>query len=213
MNFCSIRLSVRDYLPLQQGLRLIIQLFLRLIDISQRLSSTTTRIKTPLLNQEPSLKSQRLSSTTTRIKTNSGFLQNRKWNWCQRLSSTTTRIKTVGVLLGALGGVGVRDYLPLQQGLRRNIVLTKRAMLAVRDYLPLQQGLRLSLNRGKNGFAECQRLSSTTTRIKTFPAALGWRQRLCQRLSSITTRIKTNKRLSGKSSPRSSETIFHYNKD
>ena len=64
----------------------------------------------------------------------------------QRLSSTTTRIKTVGVLLGALGGVGVRDYLPLQQGLRRNIVLTKRAMLAVRDYLPLQQGLRLEWN-------------------------------------------------------------------
>ena len=42
-----------------------------------------------------------------------------------------------------LGTVSVRDYLPLQQGLRRGMKsATTSSMRAVRDYLPLQQGLR-----------------------------------------------------------------------
>ncbi len=63
----------------------------------------------------------------------------------------------------------VRDYLPLQQGLRQ-CTDTDSTFIpsAVRDYLPLQQGLRLRtheehLKEEEKG----QRLSSTTTRIKT----------------------------------------------
>ena len=36
----------------------------------------------------------------------------------------------------------VRDYLPLQQGLRRAPTLASFVSSPVRDYLPLQQGLR-----------------------------------------------------------------------
>ena len=39
--------------------------------------------------------------------------------------------------------VRVRDYLPLQQGLRRPDDGTNEPFKEVRDYLPLQQGLRL----------------------------------------------------------------------
>ena len=42
------------------------------------------------------------------------------------------------------GEVSVRDYLPLQQGLRRISALQDIRTTSVRDYLPLQQGLRLS---------------------------------------------------------------------
>ena len=59
-----------------------------------------------------------------------------------------------------------------------------------------------------------QRLSSTTTRIKTAtsycPSIEG---RTGQRLSSTTTRIKTEGRFCRISHHRKSETIFHYNKD
>ena len=39
-------------------------------------------------------------------------------------------------------GIAVRDYLPLQQGLRRYQCLFRSSLPLVRDYLPLQQGLR-----------------------------------------------------------------------
>ncbi len=67
---------------------------------------------------------QRLSSTTTRIKTHP---RNRAVEnpLCQRLSSTTTRIKTNMIsFVKSIIGV-VRDYLPLQQGLR----LDKKAIV------------------------------------------------------------------------------------
>ena len=85
----------------------------------------------------------------------------------QRLSSTTTRIKTLDSQPHNYQGK-VRDYLPLQQGLR--LVFTKcvgYAVLDVRDYLPLQQGLRHGHPYWYEGESIGQRLSSTTTRIKT----------------------------------------------
>ena len=60
----------------------------------------------------------------------------------QRLSSTTTRIKTAGFLAFLALEAAVRDYLPLQQGLRPLIFSIKVWIVKVRDYLPLQQGLR-----------------------------------------------------------------------
>ena len=41
--------------------------------------------------------------------------------------------------------MSVRDYLPLQQGLRPLSLLQTRQRREVRDYLPLQQGLRQGL--------------------------------------------------------------------
>ncbi len=86
----------------------------------------------------------------------------------------------------------VRDYLPLQQGLRQYETPMARRRSDVRDYLPLQQGLRLLTVSLMAVSIESQRLSSITTRIKT-----DFREHLLldvlsrQRLSSITTRIKT----------------------
>ena len=61
----------------------------------------------------------------------------------QRLSSTTTRIKTIIRSCKNVVFIGVRDYLPLQQGLRLSHVDYFASAGVVRDYLPLQQGLRL----------------------------------------------------------------------
>ncbi len=135
--------------------------------------------------------------------------------------------------------IAVRDYLPLQQGLRQTSDLKGHVVNKVRDYLPLQQGLRLS---GKVDFLavlDGQRLSSITTRIKTIhllifsvncshvrdylPLQQGLRLKApngvlhnatrSQRLSSITTRIKTSVKVSTHNERNMSETIFHYNKD
>ncbi len=134
---------VKDYLPLQQGLRHVGFWRVKKATFSQRLSSITTRIKTHLQGcHAQALLSQRLSSITTRIKT-------------QTRSPTSP------------AGWMVKDYLPLQQGLR-----------------PLMRVL--ALNR-----TSCQRLSSITTRIKTSYSYLSIQEPSCQRLSSITTRIKT----------------------
>ena len=59
----------------------------------------------------------------------------------QRLSSITTRIKTT-LSKSRRIKVEVRDYLPLQQGLRRPEDSIEESTFHVRDYLPLQQGLR-----------------------------------------------------------------------
>ena len=159
---------VRDYLPLQQGLRHSTPAGLVVTRARQRLSSTTTRIKTSYFIGKSIIywNRQRLSSTTTRIKTVLGATQ---WSICkerQRLSSTTTRIKTSVQLLCASSALIVRDYLPLQQGLR----------LFERDGCPVHSA--------------GQRLSSTTTRIKTGA-------------SIVFSYLILSK----------SETIFHYNKD
>ena len=133
--------------------------------------------------------SQRLSSITTRIKI---YYLNRSKQYLsrQRLSSITTRIK-IEASRGILQSPPtVRDYLPLQQGLRYRVeyepVTSERT---VRDYLPLQQGLRSNWN----------------TEVFT-PS-------FCQRLSSITTRIKILSFLRSNVISALSETIFHYNKD
>ncbi len=108
----------------------------------------------------------------------------------------------------------VRDYLPLQQGLRHMPVLAAFFFTPVRDYLPLQQGLRLS-NRAKivSTLSYCQRLSSITTRIKTLRSNSISAPNKGQRLSSITTRIKTEHFQLLRYFAPWSETIFHYNKD
>ena len=85
----------------------------------------------------------------------------------QRLSSTTTRIKTYTKHCYKQEYYNVRDYLPLQQGLRRSSLSSRVRESNVRDYLPLQQGLRHSSGRPRVLAASSQRLSSTTTRIKT----------------------------------------------
>ena len=134
----------------------------------------------------------------------------------------------------------VRDYLPLQQGLRpsRRIftchsvhsqrlsstttrIKTPAATtlscrgLGVRDYLPLQQGLRqLDFPFIILIFLLGQRLSSTTTRIKTLLSYKGVTMLSnSQRLSSTTTRIKTIRDPHHFGLFVRSETIFHYNKD
>ena len=61
--------------------------------------------------------------------------------------------------------------------------------MKVRDYLPLQQGLRLGAGQQHLELFSGQRLSSTTTRIKTL-------HNKCP-----------------KTAGNQSETIFHYNKD
>ena len=85
----------------------------------------------------------------------------------------------------------VKDYLPLQQGLRRFAIAKPCAYTEVKDYLPLQQGLRLfvkvilCIKGNVKDYLPLQqglRLSRFTTIISL---------KACQRLSSITTRIKT----------------------
>ena len=39
----------------------------------------------------------------------------------------------------------VREYLPLEQGLRHNITFRVAPCKTVREYLPLEQGLRLNI--------------------------------------------------------------------
>ena len=183
---------------------------------SQRLSSTTTRIKTFCRTAHCSRNrhGQRLSSTTTRIKT----YTTRSYTHdgaSQRLSSTTTRIKTCTWHWARYQGTRVRDYLPLQQGLRPCHFGSDRLVNCfVRDYLPLQQGLRrfIHLYKSVKGVFG-QRLSSTTTRIKTPLSRELAHSFEGQRLSSTTTRIKTPQTFWNQQLPRTSETIFHYNKD
>ena len=110
----------------------------------------------------------------------------------QRLSSITTRIKTKDRVVHYEILFFVRDYLPLQQGLRLCPTLFCVNSSSVRDYLPLQQGLRLPFVTICLALSFCQRLSSITTRIKTKPSTtVSLSSYSSQRLSSITTRIKT----------------------
>ena len=63
----------------------------------------------------------------------------------QRLSSITTRIKTCSHKR-EIWFIFVKDYLPLQQGLRLCAFVVMALVQAVKDYLPLQQGLRQACN-------------------------------------------------------------------
>ena len=116
----STRWFVRDYLPLQQGLRPPLYMSFLINIRCPRLSSITTRIKTPKSCRGFQLPQQgpRLSSITTRIKTYPGLSLFSLLPRRPRLSSITTRIKTKHSLDRHTRSVDVRDYLPLQQGLR-----------------------------------------------------------------------------------------------
>ena len=181
----------------------------------------------------------------------------------QRLSSTTTRIKTCQPFTKASLSLIVRDYLPLQQGLRRKCPPRPRIQKIVRDYLPLQQGLRLLSNvksEQRNKVRDYlplqqglrlldlvflkrlrltgQRLSSTTTRIKTkcetlidkramlvrdylplqqglrlLGVAEGRKSDLVRDYLPLQQGLRQPAASSFASKFRASETIFHYNKD
>ena len=184
-------LIVKDYLPLQQGLRLS----------SWSFTTTKHRVKDYLPLQQGlrlagivsiragSVFGQRLSSITTRIKT-TGLRSLLHWGTRQRLSSITTRIKTKTKTRTPLF-LCVKDYLPLQQGLRHDWQGLWQVLTYVKDYLPLQQGLRPPSGHGAHQddgvkdylpLQQGLRLTKATSSSSNF---------LGQRLSSITTRIKT----------------------
>ena len=39
----------------------------------------------------------------------------------------------------------LREYVPLKQGLRHELLLSERQFVILREYVPLKQGLRLSV--------------------------------------------------------------------
>ncbi len=134
---------------------------------------------------------QRLSSTTTRIKTLLELITCSILVVRQRLSSTTTRIKTSEIDFTIINILEVRDYLPLQQGLRQFLeCLTVVRHSTVRDYLPLQQGLR------QNIFIPMDNLF---IRVRDYLP-------LQQGLRPSSAFLRRYMRCG-------SETIFHYNKD
>ena len=86
----------------------------------------------------------------------------------------------------------LRNYLPLEQGLRLPTSTTIGAiLLMLRNYLPLEQGLRHLYAVKYQLCFSSQKLSSIRTRIKTVTLALLRVRRKTQKLSSIRTRIKT----------------------
>ncbi len=112
---------VRDYLPLQQGLRHVHSSDMLYLLAGQRLSSTTTRIKTVVSYN----KSVFFDIVRDYLPLQQGLRHDILYPvicpmLCQRLSSTTTRIKTLLLIVYYLLILLVRDYLPLQQGLRPN---------------------------------------------------------------------------------------------
>ena len=132
---------------------------------------------------------QRPYSIRTRIKTRRHDSTKNILN-CQRPYSIRTRIKTRKAIVRAKH-MGVRDHIPLEQGLRHKIHVAKalawecqrpysirtriktfnsnsaRPLLCgVRDHIPLEQGLRLIGTKEKIK-KEGQRPYSIRTRIKT----------------------------------------------
>ena len=181
---------VRDYLPLQQGLR-----------------------PYALVHAYRDIDGQRLSSITTRIKT---YSNTKSWrlHWCQRLSSITTRIKTTPAPPRSSSGCRVRDYLPLQQGLRPKGNLSFRRDEGCQRLSSITTRIKTnSIISTCASAIVCQRLSSITTRIKTSFTIILAKSSSGQRLSSITTRIKTFRKTVCNRFCSRSETIFHYNKD
>ena len=59
----------------------------------------------------------------------------------QRVSSIRTRIKTIAIAIPLFRNY-LREYLPLEQGLRLLNELPADSNEALREYLPLEQGLR-----------------------------------------------------------------------
>ena len=109
--------NVRDHIPLEQGLRPSRALLCAPGNKSQRPYSIRTRIKTTLsVYRRLLVRSQRPYSIRTRIKT-----------YLSALASDST---------------GVRDHIPLEQGLRRGRGFNPHSSRHVRDHIPLEQGLR-----------------------------------------------------------------------
>ena len=140
--------QVRDHIPLEQGLRLILLFFGWIPVIRQRPYSIRTRIKTMArdVSSRNPISGQRPYSIRTRIKTYCRFNPYTVFPFvrdhipleqglrprvvvllevlicCQRPYSIRTRIKTSGIKM--LKGVTVvRDHIPLEQGLRPSVPL------------------------------------------------------------------------------------------
>ena len=157
----------------------------------QRPYSIRTRIKTkPCRRHDSRLLCQRPYSIRTRIKT--------KWIYYamlildrQRPYSIRTRIKTFTLQINWSENQGVRDHIPLEQGLRQTTTGRGSLSSAVRDHIPLEQGLRRAVLSQKVLRCLGQRPYSIRTRIKT-PCPWQYSQgQHRQRPYSIRTRIKT----------------------
>ena len=111
---------VREHIPLEQGLRPGRNILIFLMVSCQRAYSIRTRIKTDHLVYEFYVHDS-----------------------CQRAYSIRTRIKTAQGRGGALSLRGVREHIPLEQGLRRiKVVVVLIVCVCVREHIPLEQGLR-----------------------------------------------------------------------
>ena len=136
-------MTVRDHIPLEQGLRRVCPCSLKATIEGQRPYSIRTRIKTHTMQQNTERNlCQRPYSIRTRIKTRLPRAS-RSQTQRQRPYSIRTRIKTIALLYSRLAARSVRDHIPLEQGLR-HVYLKK---------ITLRQC--------------CQRPYSIRTRIKT----------------------------------------------
>ena len=157
--------------------------------------------------------SQRLSSITTRIKTGRSAAVP-SIRLCQRLSSITTRIKTIEVLDLSWHSYNVRDYLPLQQGLRRSTYVLCADGLSRQRLSSITTRIKTFLPSPRVDFSPSQRLSSITTRIKTFDSGIFFEKIWAVRdYLPVQQGLRHTATPSLRLSPTLSETIFHYNKD
>ena len=109
---------LREYLPLEQGLRHLRAFQLRKHVDSPRVSSIKTRIKTAHgIVKVKIMIPPRVSSIKTRIKTGFNCHSEATGN-SPRVSSIKTRIKTKYQFLLPRRAHSLREYLPLEQGLR-----------------------------------------------------------------------------------------------
>ena len=117
-----MKIALREYLPLKQGLRHHnFSVFVR-FPVSPRVSSIKTRIKTPL--HLPFRQSEGLREY---LPLKQGLRH------CLKLFVNSTACR-------------LREYLPLKQGLRPMITSsTEQVRMSLREYLPLKQGLRLAI--------------------------------------------------------------------
>ena len=66
----------------------------------------------------------------------------------------------------------LREYLPLEQGLRQIFIVFWNFRENLREYLPLEQGLRQLMKSYITMLNVTQRVSSIRTRIKTVPQSV-----------------------------------------
>ena len=138
---CLYSLSLRDHLPLEQGLRLdfVSISFNDFHDLRDHLPlEQGLRPEKTLFSPEPK-DSQRPSAIRTRIKTWDRHCCFHGWSLRDHLP-LEQGLRPVGVSVEL--NIELRDHLPLEQGLRRDTASIQRLHRRLRDHLPLEQGLR-----------------------------------------------------------------------